>query len=50
MDVALLLTIWPYCVGGIAHADCIIRVRPLHLCVEIRLQVRRAIVALEIAF
>lgn len=43
----MLLTVWPHCVGGVWHADCVIWIRPRHLCVEIRLQIGRAVVALE---
>ena len=45
----VLLTVWPHSVSGAGHADRVIRIRPRHLCVQIRLQIRRAVVALEAA-
>lgn len=44
------LTIRPDSVWSVWYTDRIIRVRPLHLRVEIRLQIGRAIVALKVAF
>jgi hypothetical protein len=43
----LRLTIRPNSIWRVWYTDCIIGVRPLHLRVQIRLQVRRAIVALK---
>lgn len=43
-------TIRPNIVWRVWHTDCIIGVRPLHLRVQIRLQICRAIVALKGTF
>jgi hypothetical protein len=47
--LVVVLTVWPYCVGGVWHAYCVIGIGPCHLCVKIRLQVGRAVIALKAA-
>lgn len=49
VDIMMLLTIWPDSVRDIGYTDRIIRVGPLHLRVEIRLQIGRTIIAFEVA-
>ena len=48
-SVDVVHTIRPNSVGSVFHTNRIIRVRSLHLCVKIRLQISRTIIALEVA-